>query len=575
MADTPPHGDRSSGVVGPRGAAVAPLPSLASTAAAHGRVEAMDRGTGTHRGRPRGGVRLAWVLLCAAFGAGLLVNAVLYPPFRAPDERAHIDMSRYLAERMSSGAGVAYPADDERWLGEPVREAARATGHGADATVGTPLRAEDAPPRGARPSFGELAAEVPSGARNQMTQHPPAYYALTGALSVWLEGATTASAHLEVVLLRLLGGLLLVALPYLSAVAALRLGVDDVGATVAALVPLAIPMLGHIGASVNNDVLVTALGAGLTPLLLAVGTARGALARAAAVGTLAGAALLTKGFGLVFLLWIAAAYGLTAWRQRRAEVAAHGAAALVLAVAVGGWWWVRNVLTVGALQPHHQHFPSADPGAAADWWWWIGLAARRFAQRFWYEPDIAAGAGAVWAALALLALLVVAGVGAVRAARRGAGSRAAVAAFPFLSLTAVVLFGAAQLYLRSGAPFGIHGRYAYPGLVGVAALVAAASRGAPLSARHGAVVAATAIAAIWQSWAWVAALRQYWGPEGGSLSDGVTAMLAWSPLPPAVVGLAAVAHWVLLAGAVAVVLVAGRVDARDAVPPADPSVGPG
>lgn len=80
------------------------------------------------------------------------------------------------------------------------------------------------------------------------------------------------------------------------------------------------------------------------------------------------------------------------------------------------------------------------------------------------------------------------------------------------------------------------------------------------------MVAGALVAVVWQGWAWLAALRHYWGSEAGSLLDSVTAMLAWSPLPPALVVLAAAAHWVLLPGAVAVGLLGGREDASSGMP---------
>ena len=65
----------------------------------------------------------------------------------------------------------------------------------------------------------------------------------------------------QVGVLRLLSAALLLPLPLLAAAAARRLGAGPPVAIAAALLPLGVPQLAHVGASLNNDVLLVLLGA--------------------------------------------------------------------------------------------------------------------------------------------------------------------------------------------------------------------------------------------------------------------------------------------------------------------------
>lgn len=490
-----------------------------------------------------------WLLLTLAFAAGLVVSSVLFPAFRAPDERAHIDMSRWTAQRLDASASVVHAPDEERFTSAQVHEAAARTGLVAPPGELPPLPAGAATPRRDRPPFAALAPDVPGDLRNQMTQHPPGYYVLAGVVSSWLESPRPQGVafDLQIVALRLLSALLFLPLPAAAALAARRLGAGGAAAGVAALLPLGVPMVSHIGAAVNNDALLVFAGAVATPLLLAAAVGERSWPATAGVAVLGGLALLAKGFGLLVPLWAGMAYAAGARRGTLAPALAHGAVAAGGALLLGGWWWVRNLLVLGEVQPHHA--PLADPplGFEPDWGWWVPFALHRFVRRFWIEPDTIQDVWR-WEWLATAALVALIGIGLRAAVRRGLGRPALVALAPAAMATGLLAVGTVDLYRSTAYPAGIQGRYVYLGIAGLGA-VAALAVSATAARRWLAVAGVAAGVVALQAWAWLAALDFYWGTPGDGLGESARAMLAWSPLPPAVVVVAAASFWVLLAAA--------------------------
>jgi MYXO-CTERM domain-containing protein len=504
-------------------------------------------------------MRVGRTLLVVAFAASLLVQAVLFPPFRAPDERAHVDMARYVGERLADGRGLVYPPDDERQIAEAVHEAVRRS---RDEGGLAPLPAADAPPRGTRPSFAALEAPGTTDARNAATQHPPLYYGMVGAASRVLERGEAPPFDLHVVLLRLLTAALLVPLPLLCAAAARRLGAGLIGAGTAALVPLAVPMLAHIGASVNNDPLLLAVFAAMTPLCLAVARGRASWPAAVGLGVLGGAALLTKGFALVAPAWLALAFGSGYLTVRRRVLLWQGVVSIGIASLLGGWWWLRNLAVLGEIQPHHASFRAAGADFAPDWVWWAPFAVLRFARRFWIEPDTVGGAPP-WELAPTAGLLALVVLGALAAWRRRLHGPLLVALFPSAALTALIFYGGVSLYLETGEPFGIHGRYVYPGLLGVAALVGLAAHAAGGRRGRAVLVGLGVTAGVLQAVAWTAALRTYWG-TGAGVGPALEALGAWSPLPLPLVALAALVHWLALPAGIWLLLREDRAGGRTA-----------
>ncbi len=390
---------------------------------------------GGARRRPPAAV--GWATLLLVLVAALWTVAV--PAFRPPDEAAHLDLVLYLAE------GHPYPGFDGRYFGEAI--GLDTEHHLIDSRTPWPrFDAGAAPPRGERPDVDDLGGTEPDAdARptdqdrvdypyvyNQMPQHPPLYYAgMAGVLGLErlvLPGDGVPSLDRELGLLRLVNVLLVAPLPWLAWLAVARLGGDDRAGVVAALLPLGLPQLVHIGAALNNDNLLLLLGSVLAVLLIGVARGRRTRRTDLAVGVAVGLALLTKAFALMFVPWVVAAYALGAWTtRRRRESAAALAVSGVVAGVVGGWWWIANWVRFGEPAPTTENLTrtgdTRPPGFAPDpaeflWtfsgrlisrtWAWIGYRTPKFEL-----PSLVV-------ALLTVGVLVAVGVATVRA---GAGAR--------------------------------------------------------------------------------------------------------------------------------------------------------
>lgn len=521
---------------------------------------------------PRWLPRAVWPIV-AVHGLLLVVSSVLYPTYRAPDEAAHVDL--VLTTRADG-----YPPLEGVALSEHVVRTREVVGLPREATHTPPLPVDAAPPRGDRPTFARAGPDQPSEIPQQLSMHPPLYYSVTaGALSAATTLVPTSWSFDQAVgFLRLVSAAFVLPLPLLAALTARVLTDRSEVVLTAALVPLTVPMLTHIGASVNNDALLVLLVGLVT--VPGVAVARGATrpGGAVAIGVLGGLALLTKGFALVVPLWIAAAYGLAAARaggwlpgaagehrgeapgQGRPEVrraVASGALALAVAGGVGGWWWLRNLLRYRTLQPSGVNADPAPPGFVPDAVEWGAFFARRFSERFWIEPDVVPDAMPGIHALASLTVVGLAVVALVAANRVGVArlDLGLLALLP-VGLAGIVVFGAWRAYARTGLNLAIHGRYVYGGIVALAPLLAvglavlAARGGEPAGgprAAEGRVPSAwlptamAVVAGLAQVVAGVLALARYWGPGTGLDGGEVGALLAWAPWPPAVIALVFVA----------------------------------
>lgn len=478
----------------------------------------------------------AWAVATAVvcFVAALLTAATLYPTYRAPDEPAHVDQVRAVA------ASWSVPALGERQLSRRIVDSYPLVGYLSGVPgQAPPLRAGDAPPRGQRPAFAAVAPDEPSTLGNQMAQHPPLYYLLAAGWLALLGPVGPVAFDLEVWWLRLLGVLLVATLPWLAARTARHLDAGPATVAGSALAVLTVPMLVHIGSSVNNDVLLIALSglATLHAAALASGDLR--LRRALWLGLATGAALLTKLFALALLPLVAGA-AVVAWTRDRTagrDVLTAGGVATGVALVTGGWWWIRNLVLHGTVQPSGAASPVPPEGFAPDAAWWIPFALGRLVRRWWIEPDTVARTTpplVVAATVVAIVLVALAFVPRDRIGRRDL----ALLLVPAVGCLAIVVVGAWRAYARTGIPFALHGRYLYPGLVGLAVVVAAGAtavlrRRAPAAILAGAVV--LQLAAAW----WT--LTFYWGPSDVTAPlASVRAWLAWSPLPPALTLLPAV-----------------------------------
>jgi 4-amino-4-deoxy-L-arabinose transferase-like glycosyltransferase len=522
-------------------------------------------------------------LATALFGLVLVLWSVAVPQYRAPDENAHVDLVLYLAE------GNGYPRYDGRYIGEAMQLDTQRWQ--IDSMQWWPaFDARDAPPRRDRPDVDDLGGLAPDRqaeptndprpdyprAFNQMPQHPPLYYlgmaAVLAAERLALPGDGVPSLDREVGLLRLANVVLVLPLPLLAWATARRMGAGDRAAVVAALGPLALPQLAHIGASVNNDNLLTLLGGILAVLVVGVARGRRTWRTDVAVGAVLGLALLTKAFALMYVPWIVVAYGLGWWTTRRRREAVTGLAlAGVTSAVVGAWWWVANVVRYGQLAPTTENLTRSandqpegfvsDPVAFT--WTFVGrLVSRTWAWVGYRNPKFDLPAALV---VLCTAGVIAASVVAWRSARRGRGTAGGVrrwdVTFAWLLTALLWVFIARRaygLYAVTGHHAFIQGRYLYSAIIPPIAVVAV---GLTVALRRWAAPVALAVVVLLQAWMLADITRGAWagpGPWGS-----VRGALAWSPWPAAlVVGVAALAVAAAVATAVAVRPTAATAPAR-------------
>jgi 4-amino-4-deoxy-L-arabinose transferase-like glycosyltransferase len=388
-----------------------------------------------------------------AFALALVLWALLTPAFGAPDEINHFDAVVQLA------LGHGWP--------DPARL------HFLNATLA--LKTEAASVAAAdRPSFAALLAAHPgTGLVNQMSQHPPTWYALAaGALR--LVGFEERRWDLALLVVRLVNVALLAALPLVLWAAVRRVTRSPRAALVGAVAVFLVPQVGFIGASASNDPPVVVLGAVVVWLACRVLTGDRSWWTLAFLVLAASAAAACKATALPLVPFAVLAVVLSTRGRSRWL---RGGIALVVPVVLTSWWWVRNVLVFHTLQP--AGLPSSiertpfDPGEGPD----LGNFANTFWNRvinsFWghYGPLAYPTSPIVINVLTITAL----GVLLVWAFRRGPHRAIAwcLAVLPLLTL-ASGLQNNWSTYLRTTGMGGIQGRYYFVTLGALAVLSAIA-----------------------------------------------------------------------------------------------------
>lgn len=494
--------------------------------------------------RPRGPALgrppvLVW-LLTGLHALLLLFHSVLVPIWRAPDEPNHVDLVVAVAE------DIAYPAYDQRVMDPGIRgslplvqfeEGSRHLARG------------EAVPRTERPTRTELreaGRDVDlsvifdrEGVLNHMAQHPPAYYLYLAAGTVITDalapGTGLGSYDREVGIMRVLSLLLLVPLPLLAWATATAAGASVPAAAGAAVVPLAIPQLTHIGAGVNNDALLLLVMGILT--LLAVRFAAGHVDPRGVVlaGALTGVALLVKGFAFVVPVWlvVALAFGLHRRGRRWAPVMGGYVA---VAFVVGGWWWVVNLVRYGSISPSVEYanrLREAASGVERNLSGWLSAWLPHMSERFWGSFGwVEVPLPLAWTATATAVVIVTLAAAAFGRGRLP-GTVTVVLLLPTLLLAAFVFLSGLRLYRLSAVPAMVQGRYLFGGLVGLSVLVAV-GLGRLLRQRAGLVPALLLLAAAaMQLRAVITLLGAFWGQPGSSIVHSLAAAAAWSPWPPA------------------------------------------
>jgi small subunit ribosomal protein S36 len=477
---------------------------------------------------------LVWLL--TALHAVLLVSyTVLQPTWRAPDEPFHVDLVAALA------AGEGYPPYDQRLLDRGIL--------GSLALVrfeegSRHLLRHEALPREDRPARADLSdagrdVRLLGGPRglNHMTQHPPGYYLYMAAGTVVADlltpGSGLGSYDREVGTMRVLSLVLVLPLPLLAWVTGRAAGASEAASVGAAVVPLGVPQLTHIGSAVNNDALLLLVMAGLTPL--AVRFAAGHVTRrgVVAAGVLTGLALLTKAFAVVIPVWLAVALA-CGIRRRRAWPPVMGGY-LAVALVAGGWWWVVNVIRYGSASPsiEYARLQTTGAGAEPDLSEWLADWLPNMSERFWGSFGwVEVPLPGIWTTAATA--VVVASVAAALIGRRRPlpGASTAALLLPTVLLAGFVFLGGLRLYRLTAVAAMVQGRYLFGGLVGLSVVVAVGL--ARLLGRRAALLPALLLlaAAAMQLEAVVTLLDAFWAEEGSGVMESLAAAAAWSPWPP-------------------------------------------
>jgi hypothetical protein len=457
--------------------------------------------------------RAGWTCALVALLSGS-AWALVTPAFHVPDEVSHFAYAQYLAET----GRLPVENGDDTYSPEEM-QAIR------DTQFYLVVGDVDARPPWTEAQDRAMDAEPParsigSGSATTATNNPPLYYGLEAV--PYKVGRALGLDLLDTLMLMRFLSVLCAAVTALAAFLFVREVVPSTpwawtaGGLAAALQPL----FGFVSSGVQGDALLYTAGA-LLLLALARAFRRGLTApRAAAIGAAGAIGLLTK---LTFIGLIpGAALGvlLLARRDRawRALGVAAGLAALVaVAYAVANKAiWGRPLLYGGTGVPAPAEggaAPTLDPFAGLAYTWQLylprlpfmadqfpgenpmpNLWLHGFVGRFGWLDVAWPDAAYTWARWLLVAVVVMAGLELLRAARRGAmkGRWSELVTYAAVLLGLLLLIGWAGYRARVTGSFGFEqARYLLPLLPLYAAAVALAAR--LWGARRGPVVAAVLV----------------------------------------------------------------------------------
>lgn len=422
------------------------------------------------------------LLLTLAFAVWQMVWALVSPAFRTPDEPIHLNSVLRLASTQGGWPDPAQARVDTAVVNATVQAGLIEEG-GADYSLinrtdllGSPhaeatqtdyyanLRLPGRTERSVI-TYGENSSDIV----DQMTQHPPLYYALAAGF-VKITGATHWQWDRQLLLLRFFSIFLtLPVLPCLLYVSrtlgASRRGALAVGSTI-----IAVAQYSFITASVSNDSLTFTAGALTMAALARAMTGQGARRDVLFLGLALGLGLWTKGtfipMGAVVGLAFMGNSRINTWRARLGCGVVSGAVGL----AMGGFWWMRNLVKFGAIQPEGMQRPHV--GTGSDNWHFLETAVKNLADSSWGKLGWLEWTAPEWLLKAciffvLLTVFISVALGPMRY------EKIMLVLYQVLA-GGMIIFGAWNGYRADGVIAGVQGRYLFPGLVGLLAVSACA-----------------------------------------------------------------------------------------------------
>lgn len=419
-----------------------------------------------------------FLLLAVALTLGFLTWqlfwAFLTPPFRSPDEPLHLNSVLRVATEGS------WPAPGQARVDAQVMASVKESGlivpeaqafDGASRTnfhEGTDRYFGQFPvaPHSER-TVVKFGSEPPTELADQMTQHPPLYYA--AAAGVFRSaGALDWPWDRQLLLLRVFSILLtLPTVPSLMYVLR-RIGVERGWTISAATIIMAVPQFVFIGSSASNDAL--AIGSGALTLAGCAAAMYGSGSWRAVFGTglPLGLALWSKGTAIPLGVVVALSFLVNSRIPTIRQKLLRGFAAGSLGLAVGGAWWIRNFLLYGRIQPNgFSYSQGGHPGDNLGYFlrsFGFGLSDSFWGKFGWLEVPLPV---VLLRVLALLGFICV-GVAIWRGPHRR--SLANFTAYPALVL-GVIAIEVWRVYQIYGYTPGSQGRYLFPGLVGILAVI--------------------------------------------------------------------------------------------------------
>jgi hypothetical protein len=409
------------------------------------------------------------------------------------------------------------------------------------------LRGRDAMPRSERPTFDELGApRVPPS--NQMTQHPPLYYAFAAgvsSLAVRLTPDGWWSYDREVFFYRLLSVLAIAPLALLASAALLAIGGTRGVAAAGAAFTLLIPQLTFVGSVVNND--------GFVILFAAVSVAAGlrylgggASASAWLAAGSGAAVALTKSTGALVAVWALFVVLLGAydrWKRGERSAALNAAVGATVLVAIGALWYVRNVVRYHTPQPAPQGHPRLAGSEHLSFGSFLPMWLDRLSRTFWAMPARRIGLALPWwISHGLSVVAIVAVVLAIALGRRS--WRYTLPLLGLCVLQALLLLRSGYRANRWHVPglelAGVQGRYLFALVVPLAVFFGVAVAEVVRRSERalvGVAVGASALGFVLHAALARVMLDRFWEGRDASFTERVRAVYEWSPLPAGLTGI--------------------------------------